>query len=105
MNKFIVSKLDRRHAGYSQFTHYIVAVWSSRLEDKLQFFEWRKWCWETWGPGIERDIAIELGSKQFEVTRWAWHTGHGAQQARRLYFASEKELGWFILKWSSNNET
>ena len=97
MTQFTVNKLDRRHAGYSQFTHYIVPVWSSRLEDKLRFFEWRKWCWDTWGPGIERDIAIALGSGQFDVCRWAWHT---SDNARRLYFASEKELSWFILTWS-----
>jgi hypothetical protein len=103
MKQFIVYKLDRRHSGYSQFTHYVVPVWSSRLEDRLKFFEWRKWCWESWGPGVERDIAIELGFKQFDVCRWAWHTSD--KHSRRLYFASEKELSWFILKWSSEDGT
>ena len=98
MKQFIVSKLDRRHKGYNQFTHYIVPVWSSTLSDKLKFFEWRKWCWTTWGPGYEREIALELGGEQFEVCRWAWHTEHNA---RRLYFASEKELNWFVMTWSS----
>ena len=98
MKQFIINKLDRRHKGYSQFTHYIVPVWSSSLSDKLKFFEWRNWCWTTWGPGYERDIAIEFGGGQFEVSRWAWHTD---DRSRRLYFASEKELNWFLLTWSS----
>jgi hypothetical protein len=101
MKQFTVNKLDRRHNGYKQFTHYITPIpqWGiGQLEYKLRFFEWRKWCWETWGPGMEREIAIELGSRQFEVCRWAWHT---EDRARRLYFASEKELSWFILTWSS----
>jgi len=98
MKYFVVNKLDRRHKGYSQFTHYITPTWSTTLEDKLRFFEWRKWCWDTWGMGYERDIAIEFGGRQFEVCRWAWHT---EDRGRRLYFASERELNWFVLTWSS----
>jgi hypothetical protein len=98
MKQFIINKLDRRHTGYNQFTHYIVPVWSSQLADKLKFFEWRKWCWTTWGPGMERDIAIEFGSDHYQVSRWAWHT---EDKARRLYFATEKELNWFVMTWSS----
>jgi hypothetical protein len=98
MIPFTVTKLDRRHKGRHQFSHYIMPIWSSRLEDKLQFFEWRKWCWETWGPGLEREIAIEYGSNYYPTCRWAWHTEDGA---KRLYFQSQKELNWFLLKWSS----
>lgn len=73
-------------------------IWSSRLEDKLKFFEWRKWCWDTWGPGLEREVVLGHGGTQFEITRWAWHT---EDSQRRLYFASEKELNWFVLTWSN----
>jgi len=100
MKKFTVNKLDKRHKGYNLFTHYIVPVWSSQLKDKLEFFEWRKWCWDTWGPGMERDIVIDLDSQFWKDNslRWCWHTNDGA---KRLYFASEKELNWFVLTWSS----
>jgi hypothetical protein len=100
MKKFIISKLDRRHKGYKSFTYYVSPVWSSTLADKLQFFEWRKWCWETWGPGLERDVAIELGIDigQGLEPKWAWHLD---KYGRRLYFYGEKELNWFLLKWSS----
>ena len=97
MKTFIINKLDRRYAGYNQFTHYIEPVYQTQLNDKLQFLEWRKWCWESFGMGMERDYALELGSRQFDVTRWAWHTVEGS---KRLYFASEKELSQFCLKWA-----
>jgi hypothetical protein len=100
MKKFNITKLDRRHKGYRLFTHYIAPVWSSQLADKLEFFEWRKWCWNTWGPGMEREIVLDLDKQYWkdEDVRWAWHTQDGA---KRLYFASEKELNWFVLTWSS----
>lgn len=99
MKHFRVTRLDRRHKGHVLFSHYIVPVWSSQLRDKIRFFEWRKWCWETWGPGMEREIAIDFGSNYYPVGRWAWHTGDGA---RRLYFQTEKELNWFVLTWSGD---
>ena len=97
MKRFSIVKLDKRHKGYKQFTHYITPVWTSLLSDKLKYFEWRSWCWTTWGPGMERELALELGYNQFDVARWAWHT---QDRQRRLYFASEKELNWFVLTWS-----
>ena len=97
MKQYTITQLDRRHRGYTLFTHYITPVWSQKLEDKIKFFEWRTWCWTTWGPGMERDKAIEFGSNHYSVGLWAWHTEQGA---RRLYFRSERELSWFILKWS-----
>jgi len=98
MKNFNVTELDKRHKGHYLFSHYITPVWSSQLADKIRFFEWRNWCWETWGPGLEREIAINLGSNYFPVGRWAWHT---EQNQRRLYFQTEKELNWFVLTWSS----
>jgi hypothetical protein len=95
--RFVINKLDRRHAGYRQFTHYINPVYASTLDEKLKFFEWRNWCWTTFGPGPAFDIVVKLGSQQFEISRWAWHINEGA---RRLYFASEKELSQFCLFWS-----
>jgi hypothetical protein len=97
VKKFIVTKLDRRYTGYRLFTHYVAPVWTSSLKDKLEFLMWRKWCWETFGPGMERDMALELGSNQFDVCRWGWHTKDGKI---RIYFASEKELSQFCLLWS-----
>jgi hypothetical protein len=98
MKRFIVTRLDKRHKGHNQFSHYIVPVWSSQLADKLEYFKWRTWCWDMWGPGIEREEAITWGSDYYQVVRWAWHTD---ERQKRLYFATEKELNWFVLTWSS----
>jgi hypothetical protein len=100
MKHFNVTRLDRRHKAYKQFTFYIQPVWSSTLSDKLKFFEWRKWCWETWGPGMERDQVLELGGNiGLDLDpKWAWHLD---KYGRRLYFATDKELNWFLLTWSS----
>lgn len=97
MKKFIITRLDRRHKGVSQFSHYIIPIWNSKLQDRLDFIEWRNWCWTTWGPGMERDMAIDIGSSRNYVCKWAWQTD---KWAKRLYFQSEKELNWFVLTWS-----
>jgi hypothetical protein len=97
MKKFTIARLDRRHKGFSQFTHYIQPIWTSSLADKLEYFEWRKWCWTTWGPGIEREEAIVWGKDYPDELRWAWHVD---KYSKRLYFATEKELNWFVLTWS-----
>ena len=101
MKKFVISKLDRRHKGFNSFSHFIVPSWNSTLRDKLEFFEWRKWCWDTWGPGLEREVVLDLG-KDIGLglePKWAWHLD---KYGRRLYFATEKELNWFVLTWSSD---
>ena len=98
MKLFTVTKLDRRHKGYTQFSHYVTPVWSTTLADKLRYFEWRTWCWNTWGPGMEREQAMEFGGGHYQVGRWAWHVDG---YSKRLYFSTEKELNWFILTWSS----
>ena len=99
-SKFTVTRLDRRHKGQALFSHYITPVWSKHLEDKSRFFTWRTWCWETWGPGIEREMALEFykGPGYLPVGRWAWHTDDGA---KRLYFQTDKELNWFVLTWGT----
>ena len=98
MKTFVITRLDRRHKAHHLFSHYVTPIWTSNLADKLKYFEWRKWCWQTWGPGMDREEAIEWGSNYYPVGRWAWHTGDGA---KRLYFQTEKELNWFVLTWSS----
>jgi hypothetical protein len=97
MKRFAITKLDRRHTGYKQFTHYISPVYKTKLEDKLDFIKWRKWCWENFGPGIERDYAVELGSDHYDVCRWAWHT---PLEVKRIYFSTERDLSHFCLFWS-----
>lgn len=98
MKTFTVTRTDRRHKACAQFAFYIQPVWSSSLADKLQFFEWRNWCWATWGPGLERDVVLEVGRGVGigHGPKWCWHLD---KYGRRLYFATDKELNWFKLKW------
>jgi hypothetical protein len=103
MKHYTISKLDRRHKGYQTFSHYISPVWSSSLTDKLRFFEWRTWCWDTWGPGLEREVVFELG-KAIGLglePKWAWHLD---KYGRRLYFKTEKELNWFNMRWLTDED-
>lgn len=84
-------KLDRRHTGYQQFSHYI------EPKNKLAFLELRNWCWTQFGPGMERDWAIDLGNGTYSVSRWAWYTEFKHQ---RIYFTGSAELTAFLLVWA-----
>ena len=86
-----VFKLDRRHTGYQQFSHYIEPA------NKLAFLELRNWCWQQFGPGMERDWAIDLGNGTYSVSRWAWYTEFKHQ---RIYFTGSAELTAFLLVWA-----
>jgi len=50
---------------------------------------------------MEREQAMQFGSKDYAIGRWAWHVDG---YSKRIYFASEKELNWFVLTWTSDNE-
>jgi len=91
MKPFHIQKLDRRHTGNTVFSHYVT------VHDTLFMIELRNWCWSQFGPGMERDWAIELGSGQYPVSRWAWDTEF---KHRRIYFTSDAELTAFLLKWA-----
>lgn len=84
-------KLDRRHTGRPQFSHYIVP------KNKLAFLELRNWCWSQFGPGMERDWALELGNDTYSVSRWAWQTEF---KQMRIYFTGAAELTAFLLVWA-----
>ena len=84
-------RLDRRHKGYETFK-YCETFRTAQLED---FFEKRNWCWVQFGPGIEIDYALKLKKS----IKWAWLID---DWRTRIYFATEKEYEWFLLKWMGN---
>jgi hypothetical protein len=98
MKRYIVTKLDRRHNGAGLFSHYITPVFQTTLADKLEFLEYRKWCWATWGPGMESEWAIEIARDRDQEVKWAWLTEY---KQKRIYFRTEKELNWFNMRWMS----
>lgn len=96
-----LTKLDRRHTGYQLFAYYVnveVPVGSVQI-----LHHWRKWCWESFGPGIELRYAVDP-SAEFKVLpielprRWAWQTEFGN---KRLYFQTEAEASAFIFQWGT----
>jgi len=95
-NKLKIHKLDRRHKGCLRFSHYITYSYGYLLNDKLLFYKLREWCWNNFGPGLERDAFIELVDSMDEKPVWAWHV---YDDTKRIYFVSEKEFSWFMLKW------
>lgn len=86
-----LQKLDRRHTGYQQFSHYV------EVTHKLFFLELRNWCWTQFGPSMERDWALELGNDTYSVSRWAWSTEF---KQMRIYFTGAAELTAFLLVWA-----
>ena len=102
-----VTKLDKRHNCYRIMKYYVettLNIWGSdeRIE---QFKEWRNWCHEAFGPGVETKWitihAVDAGPNgqcQMEsTTRWAWQTEYNEM---RLYFKDDETLSAFMFQWS-----
>lgn len=96
---FKIQKLDRRHTGYGTFTHFVTPKNYFLLLEKIHFLEVRKWCWDTFGPGAEREWTVELHQTPTTLPQnkyaWAWHT---QDQHKRIYFTEEAYV-IFALKW------
>lgn len=85
---------------YVEVTHSIRGC-DARVD---QFKEYRNWCWQAFGPGIEakwitvrpEDAGSNGECRMVSVDRWAWHTEYDCM---RLYFKSHAELAFFVLKY------
>ena len=82
-------KLDRRFSGYKDFKYCV--NFSNKELDK--FCEIRNWCWEQWGASSELDTWYKIALKN---PAWCWQYD---QWNTRLYFASDAECQWYLLKW------
>jgi hypothetical protein len=47
---------------------------------------------------MERESCLEFGADLDTAPKWGWHVD---TYGKRLYFASEKELNWFVLTWNT----
>ena len=90
MQKYKVTKLDRRHNGYSFYKYSISPIERDYIKSRQDLIELRNCCWETYGPGAE------IGWIQNNNT-WAWDTEHGN---KRLYVKSDTELIFLELKFN-----
>lgn len=85
-----IVQLDRRFKGYNSF-HYYVSIETPVNDRVSEFLEIRKWAWDTFGPGSERDYASYIPD-----ILWGWHTEYSNL---RIYFKGPKELNWFKLRF------
>jgi hypothetical protein len=83
------SKLDRRHNGYGHFKYCV----TFRTTEISKFCEIRNWCWQTWGPSTELEFWEKLDTPN---KSWTWITN---QWNIRIYFGTDKEYNWYMLKW------
>ena len=88
-----LERLDGRHNASRVYTH---RVWirGSGAERKKMYIQLREWCWETFGPGCERDLIWYNDSSSY---RWAFHFDQKSE-APYIYL-KEEVLTAFMLKW------
>jgi hypothetical protein len=84
-------KLDARYSGFGEFKYY--AGYRNSEVDK--FCAVRAWCWENWGPSCEMENYGKVSNPNIN---WCWISD---QWKQRIYFASDKEYQWFLLKYGS----
>ena len=107
--KFKITRTDRRHTANQIFRYYVEPAYeigASKDERITAFKELREWCWESFGPGCERDFVVlrpiavgDDGQCQMaSVERWAWLTTTDASQELRIYL-KEDAMTFFKLKW------
>ncbi len=96
-----IKKLDGRNTGYGKFKY---AVESQSLHSS-EFYDLRKWMWDTWGASkelkewIHGDLVIRAGGEQLvscQNENWCWQND---EYHRRLYLRTDKELVIFKLRW------
>jgi hypothetical protein len=96
--KIKLENLDGRHNA----SH----IFSSRawvLPDggnaRLNFINIREWCWETFGPGVERDlIPLTFVPGQASPYKWAFH--YDPYRNSCYIYLKRELLTAFLLKWS-----
>lgn len=88
--KYKVTRLDRRHTGYSFYAYSIAPTVRTMPETADLLVELRNWCWSTYGASAEIHYT-RRGST------WAWDTEHGR---KRIYLKSDQELALFMLKFA-----
>ena len=85
-----VTKVDKRHNGYSKYKYIISPVKKYPIQGSRVFIhKWRAWCWDSWGA------SSEIGYEP-EGIAWTWDS---KDWNVRLYLKTDKELSLFHLKW------
>jgi hypothetical protein len=87
-------KLDKRFNGHRDFKY--CAEFVGRKPDVVnQYIDVRTWCWDQWGPSCELDVWHIATNRNL---KYCWTHD---QYNTRVFFATEAEFSWFLLKWGS----
>lgn len=107
-----VVRLDKRWTGHRQFRYCINFIeYTSTRNHRLRLFnKIRDWCVESWGMSCERDVYGILAEDLSKVgldtplnAHWAWHSDLNTG-AFRFYLKTDKEVEFFMLRWSGNEQ-
>lgn len=106
----LYTKMDARYKGYPSWQYFISRPfrhgrtnYPTRYESMQIFFQWRRWCWQTWGPSKELADWLEDTVPRPNVTpedhnqHWAWVSD---STNTRIYLRGDAELTMFLLRWS-----
>ena len=98
-----IVQLDARFAGHGQFKYLVESTSNYKTGYPLGYLdnikvahEWRNWCWETFGPSIEREWIVNEKFRDYAY-KWCWHNG---PRDCKIYLLGDDELAWFNLRWS-----
>jgi hypothetical protein len=105
----IFKKVDRRTPGHENWKYYIPRPKTHYMptytlyESKQTFFEWRKWCTETWGHSKEfndwlEDLAQSPEQRSCFNEHWCYQNN---EYHCRIFLRTDKDLSIFLLKWAS----
>lgn len=93
--------LSLRDKGFGTF-EFVATVEYSQGETLFNLIEEfnriRSWCWETFGSSCERDYYVSLNRAGATVNEhWAWAAD---ASMKSIYFVSDVDLNWMLLKFS-----
>lgn len=91
-----IKKLDKRMNGYGDFKYGVDFTWNWQGP---RFDLVRKWCWDSFGASVERDIWDDLNPLERNA-KWCWDRGTYNKVNRCvIYLKSDQECNWFKLRW------
>lgn len=95
-------ELDGRHNGFKDWKYYVKPPITQHYKiNKQLFFNWREWCWKTWGPSKELtmfDNTDLFDGVHSSNAHWCWlNDEHGRC---RIYLKTDEDASAFILNWS-----
>ena len=92
MSNIALQKLDGRHASSNFFSH---RAKMAGMDCVPEWVEIRKWLWENYGPGLERDVVWIIKYHHQEPPKWGWHIDNG----KYYLYLKEEVVTHFSLKY------